>query len=633
MHLVHILAGRFVDLVRRHRLSAMAILCLLLGIGTAGSAADPTSRQLMPGGTAVILEIRQPQIAFQHALVKRLVPILARSRAVGDTLGNPDFDIFRDSIQHFETQLGIPVAEIIESCAGEGLLISASSDDPPQFAAILTGKDLDKMARLPEVTLSLARKITAGRGQNLPDPFSKSHQGHAYFQFGEAFYAVAGSRWMLSNREAVLQGMLDRLDGKISNAETELSSQLAKTSCDAPGVRLIADLPALKRFSNFNDTAKWPPKDIGGVILAAGWLDLVQRSPTAIVDIDLGNDQVVAAVKFPTTSTDLASNATEKLTPGTAGFFASDPGAMAAPLLEPPQLIYSLSWYRDYWKMWENRAQVPLPDQVANLERQIALVEKGNLGYSGFDMIRLLGPHHRVVVTRPGPNPYKVEMTDRLPAVGLVLELKDEKEFKDKVLLPIQRILGIVAVTNRMVGQTLQHASAEISALRFTEDPAAVKNSDRARYNFEPSYTVTRGHLIIGSTSHVVRNLVDELDRIRVVNGPIPNASIQGQVAATTDAQAIAATTAGTASPPPTAPGSTELQRLQFDELANVLTDLHGLAVRNSVLNDGLTISEAEAELSVVQQIVTTLGQLHVVSGFNQNGFEYRIHFALKATR
>jgi hypothetical protein len=628
MQLVQTKAGQFVSSVLRVRSLVIVTLCLAIAHANLGFAAEPSSRQLLPPGSAVILEVRQPQVAFQHALVKRLVPILAQSRAVRDALGNPDFDIFRDSIQHFETQLGISVPQIIESCAGEGLLLSASSDQPQQFAAILTGRDPEKMARLPEVTLSLARKIAAGRGQNLPDPVSKSHQGHAYFQFGEAFYSVAGNRWMLSNQEAVLQGMLDRLDGKNPNTETELSSQLAKTSSDTPGVRLIADLPALKRFPKFNEVAKWPPKDIGAVILAAGWLDLAQRSRTAIVDIDLGHDALVASVKFPTPSTDASSNSTEKLTPGTVGFFASDPGAAAAPLLEPPHLIYSLSWYRDYWKMWENRANVPLPDQVANLETQIASVEKGNLGYSGFDMIRLLGPHHRVVVTRPGPNPYKVEMLDRLPTFGLVLELKDEKEFKDRVLLPVQRILGIVAVTNKMVGQTLQHGSAEISALRFTEDPVAVKSSDRVRYNFEPSYSVTRGHLIIGSTSHLVRTLVDELDRIKASNAPV-----QIQVTAATSEQGVATTSQGTASQRPRAPGSTEFQKLQFDELANVLTDLHGLAVRNSVLNDGLTISEAEAELSIVQQIVTTLGEVQVAAGFDQTGFEYRIHFALKATR
>jgi hypothetical protein len=235
---------------------------------------------------------------------------------------------------------------------------------------------------------------------------------------------------------------------------------------------------------------------------------------------------------------------------------------------------------------------------------QIAAVEKGNLGYSGFDMIRLLGPHHRIVVTRPGPNPYKVEMLDRLPAFGVVLELKDEKEFKDRVLLPIQRILGIVAVTNKMVGQTIKHQDAEISALRFTEDPAAVKNSDRVRYNFEPSYSVTRGHLIVGSTSHLVRSLIDELDRLQRDAKPAES---------------------------PAGPGLTERQNVRFEELANVLTDIHGLAVRNAVLNDGLTISEAESELKIVQQIVATLGQLQVHAGFGSDGFEYRVNFEPKA--
>lgn len=577
----------------------VATVCLAICSAISGAAAEPSSRQLLPTESAVILEIRQPQVAFQHALVRRLLPILEQSRAFRDALGNPDLDIIRDSIQHFESQLGLSLPQIIESCAGEGLLVSATSEQPQQFAAILTGRDPALVARLPEVTLSLARKIVAGKGQNLPDPIAKSHQGQPYFQFGDLCYAVAGPRWLLSNRESALQGMLDRLHGKspISESGKDLSNQLTKLANDTPGIRLIGDLPNLKRFPQFNQVTKWPPPDVGPVILAAGWLDLIQRSPLVLAEIDFGQDSIAACVKLPAS----AANPT----PGTAGFFADEPTAAAAPLLQPPHTIYSLSWYRDYWKMWENRDKVPLPEKIKQLEMQIAAVEKGNLGYSGFDIIRLIGSHHRIVVTRPGPNPYKIDMPDRLPAFALVLDLKDEKEFKEKVLAPIQRILGIVAVANKMVGQTIKHENAEISALRFTEDPAAVKNSDRVRYNFEPSYSVTRGHLIVGSTAHSVRTLVDELDRLQKVVTP-------GQA--------------------PSGPGETERQSIQFEELARVLTDIHGLAVRNSVLNDGLTISEAETELNVVQQIVAMLGQLNVHAGFGPDGFEYRANFELKAT-
>jgi hypothetical protein len=603
MHLDHTIAGSSRLRFAASRINpvvrifvGVATFCLFALFANAGAAAELSSKQLLPADSAVILEIRQPQIVFQHGLVKRLLPILEQSRAFRDVSGNPDLDIFRDSIQHFESQLGIPLPQIIDVCAGEGLLISATASQPPQFAAILTGRDPAQVARLPEVTLSLARKIVAGKGQALPDPVAKSHQGQAYFQFGELFYAVVGPRWLVANRESTLQGMLDRLTGAQAAGEAPLSKHLSGSADAAPGVRLVADLPSLKQIPPFSQITKWPPPEVAPVILAAGWLDLVQRSPIVLLDVDLGHDAIAARIRFPASP--------DNPTPGTAGFFAAEPGATASPLLEPAHYIYSLSWYRDYWKMWENREKVPLPDKIKQLEMQIAAVEKGNLGYSGFDMIRLLGPHHRIVVTRPGPNPYKVEMLDRLPAFGVVLELKDEKEFKDRVLLPIQRILGIVAVTNKMVGQTIKHQDAEISALRFTEDPAAVKNSDRVRYNFEPSYSVTRGHLIVGSTSHLVRSLIDELDRLQRDAKPAES---------------------------PAGPGLTERQNVRFEELANVLTDIHGLAVRNAVLNDGLTISEAESELKIVQQIVATLGQLQVHAGFGSDGFEYRVNFEPKA--
>ena len=566
-------------------------------------AAEPDSRQLLPPGANLILEIRQPQIVFQHAFVRKLRPIIEQSRGYQDIIGNPDFDIIWDSVQHFEGQMGISLPQIIESCAGESLLISATVDQPQQFAAIVTGRDSVKVSQLPDSVLSLARKIVSGRGQNLPNPIAKKHRDQEYFQFGELCYALAGPQWLLSNRESTLQEMLDRRVAPSTDSIAGIAAELANTKADTPGVRLIADLASLKRLPNFAPVAKWPPPEIGPVILAAGWLDLVQRSSFAVVDLDLGHDKVAASVRFPARA--------EQLTPGTVGYFASEPRTAAAPLLHPPHVIYSASWFRDYSKMWENRDLVPLPDQVKMLETQIASVEKGNLGYSGFDMIRLLGAHHRVVVTRPGPSPYRVDVPDRLPAVGLVLEVRDAKEFTDKVLAPIQRILGIVAVTNKMVIQTIKHQSAEISALRFTEDPAAVQGSDRVRYNFEPSYTVSRGNLIVGSSSFIVRALIDDLDRI----------ANQPAAASETLATGLTGTEAA-------GPGVTEQQSLELGELSQVLTDIHGLAVRNSVLNDGLTIQEAETELGLLQRVISSLGQMQVRGGFDVNGFEYRITFA-----
>ncbi len=560
--------------------------------GTAISAtfaADLATPNLLPGNSAVVAELRQPQAVLQHGLVLRGLAILKQSRAFQDALGNPDFDLIRDGIQHFESQLGIPLDKILDNCIGEGIWISVGEGTPPEICVIVHGRDAERVARLPAVTLSLIGRIVAGRGITLPDPTPRTHHQHTYYQLGEAFYTVAGPRWLLANREASLQGMLDRLDGRVPATTAGLPTLLNEPIADGTALRVGLDLPRIQQLPGFPAAFKWPPKEPGPVILAAGWLDLIHRSPQVTAELSLAGDSVRAHLRFPKLAGDI--------TPGTVGYFASEPAVAAAPLLEPAQLIYSASWYRDYWKMWERRNDVPLPNEIGKLEKQLASTQDGNLGYSAIDFLRLMGPHLRFVVTRPGPSAYRVAVTDRLPNFAAVVDLRDENAFRDKVLPPIQRILGVVAITQKMISQNTQYKSAEVTVLKFTEDAAAVMNSDRVRYNFEPTYAITRGHLIVGSTAALVRNLIDELDRLQSV--PANSSS--------------------------TAPGPTERQIVKFDELAALVDDVHGLAVRNAVLNNGLTIAEAEQELALLKQLVAALGALRVEAGFDEQGFGYRI--------
>lgn len=569
-----------------------AISLVFLSSAFSLNAADPaaTGRELLPANATLVAEVRQPQALYQHVFLQRAVSILSQSSAFQAAIGSPDLDLVRDSIKHFETELGIPLAQIVDGCAGDGVWASATTENPSEVCIILTGRNPDLVAKLPQATLSLVRRIYAGQGVVVPDFAAKTYQQHTYHQLGEVCYAVVGPRWFIASRESLMQGMLDRLDGRQPPTTTGVPSQLANTAANNATVRLAVDLKKLQQQPGLGALLKWPPRDVGQIILAGGWFDLAQRSEHATAELDFSGDAVQAHVRFPAAPTNI--------TPGTLGYFASEPATSSAPLLEPARLIYSASWYRDYWKMWEQRDSVPLKEDVKRLEQQLASTQTGNLGYSAFDILRLLGPHLRFVVTRPGPSPYRVAITDRLPAFAIVFDIRNEAEFREKVLPPIQRILGIVAITQKMIAQNTQYKTAEVSAMKFAEDAASVRSYDRVRYNFEPTYSLTRGHLVIGSTGDIVRNLIDELDRLQTVP-PVQQS--------------------------PSEPGPTERQIVHFSELAGVVSDVHALSVRSAVLNDGLTIAEAGQELSILQKFVSSLGQLRVQGGFDPRGFEYRI--------
>jgi hypothetical protein len=151
-------------------------------------------------------------------------------------------------------------------------------------------------------------------------------------------------------------------------------------------------------------------------------------------------------------------------------------------------------------------------------------------------------------------------------------------------VLPAVESLLWLGVTSSNLGEIKpsDYRGAKISTIRFTEKPDVTDPGKLALYNFDPSYSLTRGQLVVGSTAQIVRNLIDELER---------------------EAEAPEA-----AAPRPEHP--TDRQQLSLAELGEFLKGYQSRLVRSAVLNQGLAPVEAEKEFAVFQQLLKRLGNL-----------------------
>jgi hypothetical protein len=186
-----------------------------------------------------------------------------------------------------------------------------------------------------------------------------------------------------------------------------------------------------------------------------------------------------------------------------------------------------------------------------------------------------------------------VEAQDRLPAAALAFDLRDAQKVQE-MSAPILRTLHLImSGENRMLTTEHEYAGAKLVQVSLSEDAAEQRRGSSVRYNFRTTYSFTRGHFVIGSTPQIVQHVIDALDR------PVADAD---QVS-----------------------GATEVQIFDLARLGDAVRTLRSGVARGLVLNSGWGLDEAEREIDVWTDLLTSLGRAQTSAGFDGDGFRYHV--------
>ncbi|MCH8828687.1 MAG: hypothetical protein IID45_03815 [Planctomycetes bacterium] len=405
-------------------------------------------------------------------------------------------------------------------------------------------------------------------------------------------YAVAGNRFLFTNREQRLRRMLDQITDAAGGKDSPRSGKAASAT---PRLRLQLDFRALRQIPDVKKALKMPSSNAGLVAFLGGWLDLLRRG-----------DRLDVVLSFRERCLDLKLSvpiSPQNATTGVRGFFAESAHESAAPLLKLPGTIYTASWYRDYRSLWRNRKKLLAADSVEKLEKgekqlrdQLAVIGAKALPSR---IISELGPHFRIAAVRRKQSQYRFPSKSRLPAFVLAVDLHNETAFRDKVM-PLLRGIGFILAVGeaKMLARKSNYRGGELTSLRFRDDPVSASTGNKIRFQFTPTYCITRGHFIVGSTESVVKQTIDELHRQ------------SKQSRSRTDSARVA---------------TTEIQQLSFIEMANAVRDYRGPVARTLALNLGLRMTEANAELEILARALRHLGTANVRVTRSKQSFEYRI--------
>ncbi len=567
----------------------LASWCLAFSAQT--SAAESLERQLLHRDAVFILEVRQPMRWAEHPILARAWKDISQSPLFKARLETPEFERVRAGSGFLEQVSGQSWSDALEQLTAGGIWIAATPKPDEQTTLIIKASAPEIWPRIESAMFKLIKD------QGKPSPPTESYQGVKIYRVDKSFVAIIGPRLIAASKEAHLKRAIDQLQKHAAPA----SASPVDPGHVQPSVSLEVDLETVRKVPGFQKVLKRPGDDAGPMALLGGWLDLLGAADRLRVNLGWPNGSSEFSLQIATRSTEPIHVLD--------GFFARDPNHALAPLLEPAGTIYSASWYRDYAALWNQRADLLTESALKKIEKGDADVKRQfstfGVSFTPSRLFEQLGTDFRFVLARSGPSEYRIELKDRLPAAAVCVSLRDEAAFQDQAE-PLSRAIGLLTTFGkaRMLTKTSEHAQARLKGIWFRDDEKSAREGNRVRFNFNPTWTVARGHFIVGSTRHIVTQVIDELDRQaaepRRGTGPL------SQV--------------------------TDRQSLSFTQLAGALTDFREAILEDSALKRGLSLSEAAREFELGLDLVQSLGRLTTEAAFTDRGFEYRIRIQPKAS-
>lgn len=572
-------------------------------------AAEIAARDLVPPETALLVEVNRPLQVIDNALARDVWEMLRDTTGVKQALTSPDVDKFRQASKFIEKSLGVDWRTGVGRLTAGGIIFAVGQkkgDAEPAVTAVVTAADEQTLKQfISAVETEILRSANAGDGgekdkdneKPKADIAATKYRSFECRRVGNGHFSIVGRQLVVSNTKASLEAALDRLDGAAPSKafEPPASLRLVDSTGAAPVILATANLKLLREDPKFQQAVTLPANDPVPIVLLGGYLDLLRRADFAAAGLFASGPAYELKVRFPV--------GTDGAYAGLRGYFASEPTESAPPLLRPAGTLFTAGWFRDYKKLWDARGELFNADVVKKLEADNAKAQSEGARIGLADLVGFIGPHFRIVATRPQELVYsKIKLEERLPAFALVVSMRDEAGFRQRVVPAVDSLLWL-GVTSSNLGEikASEHRGAKISTVRFTEKPDETAPEKLALYNFDPSYSLTKGALIVGSTAGIVRNLIDELER-----------------------QAVEAAVPTTA---PAASRATDRQQLSLAELSELFRGYQARFVRGAVLNQGLAPADAEKEVDVVHQLLKRLGSVTAGSVIAGDHFDFSLKF------
>jgi len=557
---------------------SIAVLVLLSWAGEGAIADDRTAAEILPPSTVIFAEVGQPRnvltTVYDHELVRR-VEGLDQVRAAMEK--KPLLD-FKAGIAVVESQMGLPWRRIVGQAAGQGLFIAV--DAKTQGVVLLAhAADETTPARLIETLAKLAGADAKSKGA--PDPVkTEAYRGIKVYAV-EKLHVAAVADWLVAtNNEELGRQVVDRVVDRSPGSLADDAQFAAVRRGESPSTTLWAyvntatlrDMGLAKKL--FDGQADNPAAEL----LLGGILSTLRQTPYVTAGLDVDQRQVRFFASAPYDRT-WAGESREY-------FFGPQGSGAAPPRMAGIDSIACLCAYRNVSAMWLRAGDLlneKSNEDLAQAESGLSTLFSGK--NFGEDILGAVQPELQVVVARQVFAKDQPAPAIKLPAIGLVAELKDPVAMQPELRRTFQSLIGFSNVVGAMNGQPQLDLDMEkteaaqfVTATPLPDPNAKDPSSLKINYNFSPSIAFAGNRFVLASTSSLAHAL----------------ATASASSALPHEANRVVNTDAV----------------LRADALREILIDNRGQLVAQNMLKEGHNKVEAEQAIDGLLELVGWFDQM-----------------------
>ena len=560
-------------------LAAVVCFCTLSPLVSAQPAKGPL--RFISAEAEWVVTVDEPRHLLTTVEQHPLFVDVQKLAGVRDFYDTTSFQQLLQLVSYFEKQLGKGRDGLLDDVAGGGIVLGAKVTKPGGAVLVLQSRDPKQMQRFADLALDVIKQELE-RQESKDRIIRGKYRKFDVGQIGPKLrFAFVDGAIVIGSEEKALKAALDSFADKkgVLTLPSFMEAQRERPAKALAWTWLnVERLRANEEFQNgLNASALDPLQQV----LFGGFTDLLRRAPYVSGALVREGENFRIQIQAPRGREGMSALSHVILPPAGDG---------TLPLLTPPRVVSSSSYYLDLGQLWEKRLDILGEKNAKGLEEGDRNVEKllGGIGLA--KLFRAMGPHQRLVFAQQKEQPYKVRPGFPFPSFALVVDMRDPSFAKD-----MNGVLKAGALASTFVfGLQLEeqtYKDCEIVTYYFSETKKVDNDMQNIRYNFSPSYVTVGNYYVMSATAELARDLVDLL--LAEKKPALSKASMQTQLYAD---------------------GFVDVARLGEDA---ALTQL--------ILSQALAPKEAKAEYNAILNWTQRLGTLSLESNYRPNDFRYDI--------
>jgi hypothetical protein len=491
-------------------LAALTAVTVAAAPAAAADRSDPL--EFVPGSARLVVSVENPRKLAEAVLaldaVKRAEALAPVRTALESATARRVFQM----LAYFEKELGAKWPELLDQLAGDGVALGAEFGDKAPALLVLRGTDGKRVERAYALLFRVLEEELARQGTPVR-PARDQRDGYEVVRIGNDVHtARVGATVFVSNKAEALQAGLDLALKPGSGASVAGKTAAARKLLPKdPLAWAWVDFAAVKQSKEAKDFFDATRQDFLQTLVVGSTIDCLRRSEFVAAGFYQEPGGLRLTVRLPAGRAAFPPEFALHVPP------AGTPGSL--PLLEPPGVLYSQSFYLDLGAGWKHRDKLindEVRKQIEEGEKQLSKFIPGSVKFG--ELLEMWGPHHRIVVADGDALPYKRQPSDRLPAFAYVTAMRDAK-FGQSVESVVRggAILATFQFGLKSVEET--HDGVKIVGYRFPEDKPLDADPGGLRFNFEPCFAVVGDQFVAASTIAMCKKTIAEVKRTAGASG------------------------------------------------------------------------------------------------------------------